>query len=70
MTLDVSRALRPNAKVVVDERGLPVEMEVRIALVEQVEQSVEHSDEMLAERLERQVPLAIPVGVRNQGDPH
>ena len=59
--------LGPDREVVVDHRHLPVEQEVGVRRVglEPGEQVVEQVDQPQPEGLERRVPLAIPVGVRN-----
>ncbi len=59
--------LGPDREVVVDHRHLPVEQEVGIRRVglEPGEEVVEQLDQPEPERLERRVPLAIPVGVRD-----
>ena len=59
--------LRSHREVVVDHGHLPVEQEVRVGRVgiEAGEQVVEQVDEPQPERLERRVPLAVPVRVRN-----
>ena len=66
--------LGADGEVVVDHRHLPVEQEVgvgRVAL-ELGQQLVEQVDEPQPERLVRRVPLAVPVGVRDDVDatPH
>ena len=65
------RGLGSHREVVVEHRGLPVEQEARVREVglEHREQRVEQPDQAQAERLERRVPLAVPVGVRDDGDP-
>ena len=62
--------LGPHLEVVVDDRGLPVEQEARVGHVrlEQRQQRVEQLDEPHPERLERRVPLAVPVRVRDDRD--
>ena len=58
-------ALGTHREVVVDDRHLPVEQEVgegRVG-VEAGQQVVEQLDQPQPEGLERQVPLAVPVGV-------
>jgi len=63
---------RLDREMVLERDGLPVERErpeARLAL-EQIEERADHRHESSPEALEALVPLAIPVGVRNQGDPH
>ena len=62
--------LGSHLEVVVDDRGLSVEQEARVREVrlEQRQQRVEQLDEPHAERLERRVPLAVPVRVGNDRD--
>ena len=62
--------LGSHLEVVVDDRGLPVEQEARVRQVglEQRQQRVEQLHEPHAERLERRVPLAVPVRVRDDRD--
>ena len=64
----VSPPVGPDGKVVVDHRGLPVQVEVREARVQQLDQPVHHRDQHVEEPFERQVPLAVPVRVRDQRD--
>ena len=61
--------LGTDREVVVDHGHLPVEQEVGVGRVglEPGEQVVEQVDEPQPERLERRVPLAVPVGVRDHG---
>ena len=67
---NVSAGLGSHLEVVVDDRGLAVEQEARVREVrlEQRQQRVEQLDEPHAERLERRVPLAVPVRVGNDRD--
>ena len=62
--------LGPDLEVVVEHRGLAVEQEAGVRRVgfEQVEQVVEQVHEPQAERLERRVPLAVPVRVGDDAD--
>ncbi len=62
--------LRSHLEVVVEDRGLPVEQEPRVRHVglEHRQQRVEQLHEAHAERLERRVPLAVPVRVRDDRD--
>src|SRR5215211_3465850 len=64
---DPRLGLGPNLKVVVERRHLPVEREP-VALVgfHQVEQAVDEPDELQPEALEGEVPLPVPVGMRNE----
>ena len=63
--------LGADLEVVVDHRQLPVEQEVRVRAVpfHQVQQAVDESDQLQSEGLERVVPLTVPMGVRDHGDP-
>jgi hypothetical protein len=60
-----------HGQVVVDDRQLPVEEEPGIGGVglHAGEEVVEQVDQPQAERLERRVPLPVPVGVRDDVDP-
>ena len=62
--------LGPHLEVVVDDRHLPVEHEVRVAGVglEQRDQRVDQLDQRQAEVLVRLVPFPVPMGVRHDGD--
>ena len=63
--------LGAHREVVVDHRHLPVEQEVGVGRVglELGEQLVEQVDQPQPERLERRVPLPVPVGVGDDVDP-
>ena len=61
--------LRPHGEVVVDHRRLPVQVKVRKPGRAEIEQRVHHRHQPLAEDGEGLVPLAIPVGVRDQPHP-
>ena len=63
--------LGPDGEVVVDHGHLPVEEEVGVGRVslELRQQLVEQVDEAQPERLVRRVPLAVPVGVRDDVHP-
>ena len=65
-----ARGFGTDLEVVVEHHGLPVEQEARVRRVglEHRQQRVEQLDETHAERLERRVPLAIPVRVRHDRD--
>ena len=65
---DGGLALRADLEVVVDHRGLPVEVEVGEASLGEVEEAVHHRDQALPEDLERLVPLPVPVGVGHERD--
>ena len=61
--------LRAHFEVVVDRRQLPVEREDEVRLgLQQVEHAVDETDELQAKALEREVPLPVPVGVRDELD--
>ncbi len=62
--------LGPDLEVVVNDGHLPVEQEVGVGGVglELREERVEQVDEAEAERLERGVPLPVPMGVRDDVD--
>ena len=66
---DALLVLRPDLEVVVHGRRLAVEREAhpRVGL-HLVEQAIDQLDQAQAERLEREVPLAVPVRVRDQVD--
>ena len=66
--LDARSALGTDLEVVVDHTRLAVQREVEVVGVglEQVEERVNQVDELDAELLERQVPLSVPVRVRNE----
>ncbi len=57
----------PHFQVVVEDDRLAVEVEILIGRfgVKDIEQAVDGLDELEAETLEGQVPLAVPVGVRD-----
>ena len=65
--LDVVEAVGAHLQVVLERDRVAVEHEVLVVgvAVEQVEQHVEEADEAHAERLVREVPLAVPVRVRD-----
>jgi hypothetical protein len=66
---DAWLGLGPHLQVVVERRQLAVEREpVPLVLLHQVEQPVDQPDELQAEALEGEVPLPVPVGVRNEVD--
>ncbi len=66
---DARLGRRPHLQIVVDHGDLAVEREVQpLVLLQIVERVVHGVDEVRAKNLERLVPLAIPVGVRDQGD--
>jgi hypothetical protein len=66
---DALRRLRPDLEIVVDCRELAVESEAKpLVGLQLVEQVVDDVDERDAERLERPVPLPVPVRVRNEED--
>ena len=60
----------PHLEVVVDHRGLAVEQEPRVGgiALEEVEQVVDEVHELDPVRLERRVPLAVPVRVGDDRD--
>jgi hypothetical protein len=58
----------PTLEVVVDHRGLTVEVEVREPFGAQIQQRIHHLHEPLGEDAEGFVPLAVPMRVRDQGD--
>ena len=62
--------LGAHREVVVDHRHLPVEQEVGVGRVglELREEAVEQVDQPQPERLERRVPLPVPVGVGDDVD--
>ena len=61
--------LRPDRQVVVDRRRLPVQPEVlQPAALQQLEDGIEQPDQPHPPRLERHVPLPVPMGVGH--DPH
>ena len=64
----VRLALGPAIEVVVDHRGLTVEVEMREPVVAEGEERVHHLDEPLGEDAEGFVPFTIPMRVRDQGD--
>ena len=68
-TPDVGFALRANGEVVVDHRGLSVEVEVREPGVPQLDQRVHHRHQARSELVERGVPLAVPMRVGDERDP-
>jgi hypothetical protein len=59
--------LGANLEVILEHDRLSVEMEILVIriLVEQVEQAIDEGDQPHPELLEREVPLAIPMGVRD-----
>ena len=61
---------RPDLEVVLDHDGLAVEMEILVVgiSVEQIEQPIDERHEPEPELLVRQIPFAVPVGVRNDVD--
>ncbi len=61
-------ALRPDAEIVLEQDSLPVQQEAAELRggVELVEQIVEGRNESRRERGAREVPLPVPVGVRDQ----
>ena len=63
--------LGPDLEVVVDHRQLAVEEERTVGAValHLVEQVVDQADQLESECLERLVPLTVPVGVGDDGDP-
>ena len=66
---DERLGFRADLEVVVDRRALAVEREPEPAVrLHPLEQLVDEVDEAQPERLERLVPLAVPVGVRDQVD--
>ena len=66
---DALGLLRPDLEVVVDRRELAVEREGELGLrLEHLQHTVDEVDELHAEALERSVPLAVPVGVRDEVD--
>ena len=66
---DPRRCLRPNLEVVVDDAELAVEGEdVPRVVLEQVEQAIDEPDELQPKALEGEVPLPVPVGVRDELD--
>ena len=67
----MSRApVRPYLQVVLQRHRLPVEHEVPVlgVRVQQVQQRVHHPHQPRAELLERLVPLAVPVRVRDDDE--
>ena len=61
--------LRPDLEVIVDRRQLAVEGEREVGLcLEHLEHAVDEVDELHPEALKRSVPLAVPVGVRDEVD--
>ena len=67
--LDPGAALGPDLEVVVDGRDLAVEGEGEpLVGLHRVEELVDELDEPHPEHLERLVPLAVPVGVRDEMD--
>ena len=66
---DPQCCLRPDLEVVVDDAELAVEGEdVPRVVLEQVEQAVDEPDELQPKALEGEVPLPVPVGVRDELD--
>jgi hypothetical protein len=65
---ELGAPLRPAREVVVDHRRLSVQMEMWEPRGGEVEQCVHHRHEPLDEDIERLVPLAVPVGVRDERD--
>ncbi len=64
--LDPPLGFGPDLQVVVDCRELAVEGEaVALVCLHEVEQAVDEPDEPQAEALEREIPLAVPVRVRD-----
>ena len=60
---------RPNLQIVVECRELAVECEAHVLVaLELAEHLVDHVHQRDPERLERPVPLPVPVGVRNEED--
>ncbi len=68
--LENGLGLGPHLEVVVDDGHLPVEQEAGVGQVvlERWQELVEQVDEPESKRLERRVPLAIPVRVGDDGD--
>ena len=66
---DALLVLRPHLEVVVDGRELPVEREHEVRLrLQQVEHAVDEPDQLQPKALEGEVPLPVPVGVRDELD--
>jgi len=66
---DALLVLRAHLQVVVDRRELPVEREDEVRLrLQQVEHAVDEPDELQPKALEGEVPLPVPVGVRDELD--
>ena len=70
--LDARRGVGADLEVVVDDRSLAVEKEVRVrgVVLEEVQQVVEQADEPDPHGLERRVPLPVPMGVGHDPDLH
>lgn len=68
VTPEVGLALGADREVVIDHRGLPVQVEVGEPAVGELEERVHHGDEPGPELREGRVPLAVPVGVRHERD--
>ena len=62
--------LGPDLEVVLEHDGLAVEVEVPVGRIgiEQIQQAIDQRHEPEAELLVGQIPLAIPVRVRNDVD--
>src|SRR6185295_684148 len=66
---DQRLGLRADLEVVVDRGGLTIEREAEPGIRgHPLEQLVDEVDEAHAEHLERLIPLAVPVGVRDEID--
>ena len=65
---DLGLLLRARAQVVGDEYGLAIEQEAAVARVrlQPLEQVIQRGDEPRLKRGARQIPLAVPVGVRDE----
>ena len=64
-------AIGADGRVVLEDDGLAVELEVEAGILgDQVEHPVDGVDEPGPERLERPIPLPVPVGVRDQDASH
>jgi hypothetical protein len=69
VTAESVRLLGPDLEVVIDGRELPIEGEREIGLgLEHLEHPVHEVHELRPKALEWSVPLAVPVGVRDEVD--
>ena len=65
---NIRLAVRSRLEVILQQHGLAVEQEAAVAGIaaQQLDQVVEHGDEPCLKRPPREIPLPVPVGVRDE----